>query len=69
MLDLLRWASECAGVEGFAPHDMRRKLITTLPQAGADLHAVSQLARHASVATTKLYDRRGEDAKRRAVDR
>ncbi len=69
VLDILQRVGERAEVEGFAPHDMRRTLITSLLDAGADLHVVSQLAGHASVKTTKLYDRRGEQAKMRAVER
>ncbi len=69
VLDVLQRIGERAGVEEFAPHDMRRTFITSLLDAGVDLHVTSQLAGHASVETTKLYDRRGEQAKMRAVER
>lgn len=57
VLDVLEGIAESAGVEAFAPHDIRRTFITRPLEGGADLHVVSQLAVHASVETTKLYYR------------
>jgi site-specific recombinase XerD len=68
VLYVLQKRAEQARVKPFSPHDCRRTFISDLLGAGVDLVTVSQLAGHASPSTTAKYDRRGEEAKRAAVE-
>lgn len=64
---ILSRRAAAAGVDHFSPHDLRRTFASDLLDAGADLVTVQKLMGHASPTTTAGYDRRGEQAKRRAV--
>ncbi len=56
-----------AGLEPLTPHDLRRAFGTQLLDAGVDLATVSKCMGHSTLATTAIYDRRGERAKQEAV--
>lgn len=56
------------GVIHVTPHDLRRSFATHLIDKGADLSVVADLMGHASIETTRIYDRRGEAAKKKAVE-
>ena len=68
ILRALQRRGERAGIKGFTPHDFRRTFVGDLLDAGADIVTVQKLVGHASPNTTSKYDRRGEDAKKRAID-
>ena len=65
---MLKQRAQQAGVADFSPHDLRRTLLTDLQDRGVDLSTAAGIAGHANVATTAAYDRRGDDAKRSALE-
>ena len=69
VLKIVRRRAEQAQIDSFSPHDLRRTFCTDLLAAGIDILTVQKLAGHCSPMTTAKYDRRGEEAKRTAVQR
>lgn len=62
---ILKKYCDVAGVDPVTPHDLRRTFATRLIDKNVDLVTVKNLMGHASITTTSLYDRRGEEAMRR----
>lgn len=56
-----------SGFKAATPHDLRRTFATRLLDKGVDVSLVKTLMGHASVATTALYDRRGEESLKEAA--
>lgn len=65
---LLKTRAERAGVKPFAPHDLRRSFVSRLLDAGVDIAIVAKMAGHSNIQTTARYDRRPEEAKKRAAN-
>jgi site-specific recombinase XerC len=66
--EMLHRRAAQAGVKAFAPHDLRRSLVSSALDSGADLLAVQQTVGHANAATTRIYDLRGQRALRAVAD-
>lgn len=64
---MLQKRATAAKVKAFSPHDLRRTFISNMLEAGADIAIIAKIAGHASVNTTARYDRRPEEAKRKAA--
>ncbi len=59
---IIRRYQEC-GLKRLTPHDLRRTFATALLENGEDFFVVQDLMGHASIETTKRYDKRGERKK------
>jgi integrase/recombinase XerD len=46
------------GVDNVSPHDLRRTFITRLLEQKVDINTVRQMAGHADISTTTIYDKR-----------
>ena len=69
ILKVVQKRAKQAGVASFSPHDFRRTFCSDLLDAGVDIVTVQKLAGHADPNTTAKYDRRGEEIKRKAVQK
>lgn len=56
-----------AGIEYFAPHDLRRSFATIMLENGEDIITLKDAMGHASVVTTQKYDRRSDHRLRQAA--
>ena len=64
---LIRKSLAAIGVEGVSPHDLRRTFITRLLEQNVDLNTVRQMAGHADIATTIMYDKRDQQVMQKAA--
>ncbi len=67
--NVIRTKARRAGLQRLTPHDFRRTVTGDLLDLKEDLATIADMLGHASTDTTRLYDRRGEERKRRAARR
>lgn len=68
ILKALQTRGKLAGLDSFTVHDFRRTFITNLLYDGVDIITVKELVGHSSTDTTAMYDMRGEEAKKGAMN-
>ncbi|MEQ5808928.1 tyrosine-type recombinase/integrase [Alteromonas sp. NFXS44] len=64
---LIRKTLSTIGIEGVSPHDLRRTFITRLLEQHVDINTVRQMAGHADISTTIMYDKRNEKVMQQAA--
>lgn len=67
--NMLKKRAEQAGVKDFSPHDFRRTAVGDMLDRGVDIATVANILGHASVDTTRRYDRRPEATKQQAAQK
>jgi site-specific recombinase XerD len=65
--EILERRAEAAHVAHLSPHDCRRTFVSNLLDHNVDISTVQRMAGHSNVTTTARYDRRPEEAKRKAA--
>lgn len=68
ILKALQTRGKLAGLDSFTVHDFRRTFITNLLYDGVDIITIKELVGHASADTTGMYDMRGQEAKKGAIN-
>nr|WP_321303085.1 tyrosine-type recombinase/integrase [Alcaligenes faecalis] len=66
---LLERHRQCRSMDHCSPHDLRRTFASVLFDNGEDIRVVQMALGHANLETTKIYDMRGEERKRKAISR
>lgn len=64
---IVRKITAAVGLTDVSPHDFRRTFITRLLELNVDINTVRQMAGHANIATTSMYDKRTDKMMRQAV--
>ncbi|MCF2949263.1 tyrosine-type recombinase/integrase [Paraglaciecola aquimarina] len=64
---LVRSVSNHVGLNNLSPHDLRRTFITRLLEQDVDLNTVRQMAGHADISTTIIYDKRDQAVMQKAA--
>jgi integrase/recombinase XerD len=65
---LVRSVTSYIGVYDVSPHDLRRTFITRLLEQDVDLNTVRQMAGHADISTTIIYDKRDQAVMQKAAE-